>query len=66
MEVTRTPLISALMNNKDFEGKVKALVPLQRIGETEDIRGVILVLCSNAGAYITGQTIYVDGGWSIC
>ena len=65
-EVTRAPLISALMNNNDFEGKVKTLGPLQRIGETEDIRGVILVLCSNAGAYMTGQTIYVDGGWSIC
>ena len=39
-------------------------VPLGRLGEPDDFRGIILLLCSNAGSYITGQTIFVDGGMS--
>ena len=35
---------------------------LRRLGEPEDIAGVALMLASRAGAYITGQTIVVDGG----
>lgn len=61
----RTPLISELMNDPNFQNTVRTLVPMQRIGEKQDLQGILLVLCSKAGAYITGQTIYVDGGWSI-
>ena len=38
---------------------------LKRLGEPEDIAGVALMLASRAGAYITGQTIVVDGGTTI-
>ena len=62
----RTPLISGLMNDPEFQNRVRSQIPLQRVGETRDLAGIVLVLCSKAGAYITGQTIYVDGGWSIC
>jgi glucose 1-dehydrogenase len=37
-------------------------IPMGRIGEPHDAAGAALLLCSDAGAYITGQTIYVDGG----
>ena len=40
-------------------------IPLQRIGDPEDCDGIMLLLCSEAGEYITGQTIRVDGGMSI-
>jgi enoyl-[acyl-carrier-protein] reductase (NADH) len=36
-----------------------------RIGEPNDCGGIALALCSDAGAYITGQSIYVDGGLSV-
>ena len=39
-------------------------VPLGRVGQPEDVAGVAVLLCSPAGEYITGQTIYVDGGLS--
>jgi NAD(P)-dependent dehydrogenase (short-subunit alcohol dehydrogenase family) len=38
---------------------------LKRLGEPDDIAGVALMLASRAGAYITGQTIVVDGGTTI-
>lgn len=37
-------------------------VPVGRIGEPKDIAGTAVLLCSEAGSYITGQTITVDGG----
>jgi NAD(P)-dependent dehydrogenase (short-subunit alcohol dehydrogenase family) len=61
----RTPLITGLMEDTGFQKMISTQVPMKRIAETEDLQGIILVLCSKAGAYITGQTIYVDGGWSI-
>jgi NAD(P)-dependent dehydrogenase (short-subunit alcohol dehydrogenase family) len=39
-------------------------VPMGRVGEPADFDGITLLLCSDAGAYITGQSIYVDGGMS--
>ena len=39
-------------------------VPLGRIGQPEDFGGITVLLCSEAGSYITGQTIFVDGGMS--
>jgi gluconate 5-dehydrogenase len=39
--------------------------PLKRTGTPEDLKGVLLLLASHASDYITGQTIFVDGGWTI-
>ena len=47
------------------EGQREALlrdIPLQRLGQPEDIAGTVLFLASEQGAYITGQTIHVNGG----
>ena len=46
----------------EHEEKMLEGIPLGRFGEPDDIKGVILLLASPAGAYITGQTIVVDGG----
>lgn len=37
-------------------------IPLERLGKPEDIAGMVVVLASDLGSYITGQTIVVDGG----
>jgi NAD(P)-dependent dehydrogenase (short-subunit alcohol dehydrogenase family) len=40
----------------------EARLPLKRFAEAEEIAGVVLLLASNASSYMTGQTIYCDGG----
>jgi 3-oxoacyl-[acyl-carrier protein] reductase len=37
-------------------------IPLGRLGDPEDVTGLVLFLCSDAARYITGQAINVDGG----
>jgi NAD(P)-dependent dehydrogenase (short-subunit alcohol dehydrogenase family) len=53
-----------LTSPETMEQLGKKSVPLGRLGEPSDFRGIILLLCSPAGSYITGQTIFVDGGMS--
>lgn len=45
-----------------YEKEMLTAIPLSRFGKPEDIKGVIVFLASPAAAYITGQTIVVDGG----
>ena len=47
---------------EQFEEKMLEGIPLHRFGNPEDIKGAILFLASPAAAYVTGQTLVVDGG----
>lgn len=38
--------------------------PMGRLGRPEDLEGAIVFLCSDAGRFVTGHTLYVDGGWT--
>ena len=58
--------------NKDFfvpDNGVRKLIekitPLKRIGLAEDIAGVVFLLCSSDASFVTGQSIFVDGGLSL-
>lgn len=46
----------------DYAEKARSSIPIGRFGESADCVGAALLLCSDAGAYITGQNLYVDGG----
>jgi 3-oxoacyl-[acyl-carrier protein] reductase len=47
---------------EDFQKHAAEETPLKRIGEPEDIAGVIAFLCSEDASYVSGQVIYVRGG----
>lgn len=49
---------------REFVARYEARTPLRRMATEEDLKGVIALLASDASAYITGQDILVDGGWS--
>jgi gluconate 5-dehydrogenase len=53
-----------LASDEDLVQKGK-WVPIGRIGEAADCAGAAILLCSAAGEYITGQSIYIDGGMSV-
>ena len=46
----------------DYAATWSKVTPLRRVGTPEDIAGPLLFLCSEAASFITGQTIWVDGG----
>jgi gluconate 5-dehydrogenase len=50
--------------NKVFVSKLERLISLGRIGNPEDLFGIVSLLCSDASSYITGQNIIVDGGFT--
>lgn len=58
----RTELNIPLQRNKAFNTMLEQRTAAQRWGKPEDLRGALLLLASDAGAYITGHTLVVDGG----
>jgi len=60
--LTRTDFSKPIWSNPDIARHVTAMIPKGRIAEPEDIVSSVLFLASDAADYITGQTIYVDGG----
>ncbi len=61
----RTDFARALWEDPDNLERRNAQTPLGRIGEPDEIAGAAILLASQAGAYMTGQTIVVDGGVTI-
>lgn len=42
---------------------ITSRIPMHRLGEPEEIVGAVILLASDAGSYITGTTVPIDGGW---
>lgn len=61
----RTPLSTTLMADTTFMQRRMAATPLRRVGEPEEIAGVVAMLASAAGGFITGHNLVVDGGTTI-
>ena len=63
--LVRTDFAKALWENPATLAKAEQRTPLRRIGAPEDIAGAAVFLASRAGAWMTGQTIVIDGGVTI-
>jgi gluconate 5-dehydrogenase len=59
-----TDLTRKLWSDPSMQNWAKTNTPLGRLGEVEDMVGAVIFLASDASAFMTGQTIFVDGGMS--
>jgi glucose 1-dehydrogenase len=57
-----TPINEPTLEDPEKRAKLESIIPLGRVGRPEDVAEVALFLASDASAYVTGATYYVDGG----
>jgi len=58
----RTPQVEDLLADEEFRQGLLRRIPLGRIAETDDVVGPVLFFCSDAGSFVTGQVLTLDGG----
>ena len=62
--VIQTPMTEHRLADQRFRRINTEMTPHQRLGTVDDVASTVAFLCSPGGAFINGQTIVVDGGWS--
>ena len=62
---TVTPINRAWIDDPVKRAQVEEHIPMRRAGEADEMAGVTCFLASDMAAYITGQTIFVDGGLTL-
>lgn len=60
-----TPLTRKMFEDESFKQDVLSRIPLGRLAKEEDLFGAVVYLASDASNMVTGQTIVVDGGWTV-
>jgi len=60
-----TPLVEGVLKNPEYFQAVMDRTPMKKIGNPEDVAAAVAFLCMPAAAFITGQCINVDGGFTV-
>jgi glucose 1-dehydrogenase len=60
-----TPINTALLNNPQKLSSLLGQIPLNRLGQPDDVASLAVFLASDEASYVTGSTFYVDGGLSV-
>ncbi len=63
--LTKTKFAGALFENEKMHKMAMATIPMARHAEPEEMAGTVLYLASDASSYTTGESIVVDGGFTI-
>ena len=58
-----TPMVDAAKSDPKLLEQTLAVIPLHRMGKSEEVSNLVLFLASDASSYITGSTMIIDGGW---
>jgi gluconate 5-dehydrogenase len=58
----RTPQVEDLLADETFRVNLIKRIPLGRIAEVDDLIGAVMFFCSEAGSFVTGQVLTMDGG----
>ncbi|MCA9839528.1 MAG: 3-oxoacyl-ACP reductase FabG [Trueperaceae bacterium] len=61
----KTPGTRKWLNDDAFIASVKARIPLGDVGEPQDVASAVVFLASEGARMITGETLMIDGGWTI-
>ncbi|KAL8232025.1 hypothetical protein R6Q57_001803 [Mikania cordata] len=61
----KTSLVQHVLSDKQFLDRLESRTPLKRLGEANEVSSMVAFLCLPAASYITGQTVAVDGGFSV-
>jgi glucose 1-dehydrogenase len=62
---TVTPINRSWIDDPVKRAAVESHIPMRRAGDAEEMAAVAAFLCSDEAAYITGQTLFVDGGLTL-
>jgi len=60
-----TPLTEKKVSEKELHQQIIDHVPMGRLGTPEDLDGLVMYLCSDLSGFLTGQEIFIDGGYSL-
>ncbi len=62
---TITPINKSWINDPEAKAEVESNIPMGRAGTSEEMAASVAFLCSDEAAYITGQTLFIDGGLTL-
>lgn len=58
-----TPMTKGILENKELYERIVSRIPMRRLGNVEELKGIVVFLASEASSYITVEVIFVDGGF---